>query len=82
MFTLQVADDGSVFGSDLLRAFGTDSFGNTVPDNDDVFSFAGSPDGRHLYVAGSVFFFAYDPAIGFTFGDLSQLLAFERVYGD
>ena len=82
MFTLQVADDGSFFGSDLLRGLGTDSFGNTIPDNDDVFSFEGSPDGRHLYVAGSVFFFTYDPAIGFTFGDLNQLLAFERVFDD
>ena len=81
-FTVQVGADGSVFGSDLARGNRTDSFGNAVPDNDDILSFGGSPDGRHLYVAGSVFFIEFDPEIGFVFGYRDQLLVFERVHGD
>ncbi|MDE0420347.1 MAG: S8 family serine peptidase [Gammaproteobacteria bacterium] len=78
-FTVQVGSDGSVFGSDLVRGLRTDSFGNTVPDNDDIYSVGASPDGRHLYVSGSVFFFIFDPNVGFLFGDRYQLMVFERV---
>ena len=82
-FTVQVGSDGSLFGSDLARTNRSDSFGNAIPDNDNVVSFAGSPDGRHLYVAGSVFFFGIDPETGrFIFGYRDQLLIFERVHGD
>ena len=81
-FTVQVGRDGSVFGSDALRGLRTDSFGNPVPDNEDVSSVAGSPDGRHLYVAGSVFFVEFDPSVGVVYGFRGQLLVFERVYGD
>ena len=78
-FTVQVGSDGTAFGSDLLRGLGTDSFGNAVPDNDDLYSVGASPDGRHLYVSGSVFFFVFDPDLGFLFGDRYQLMVFERV---
>ena len=81
-FTVQVGSDGLPFGSDLARGNRSDSFGNAIPDNDDILSFSGSPDGRHLYVAGSVFFFGIDPDTGnFVFGYRDQLLVFERVNG-
>ena len=82
LFTVQVGADGSPFGSDLARGGRRDSFGNAVPANDDILSFAASPDGRHLYVAGWVFLFGFDPGIGFFFEERNQLLVFERVYGD
>ena len=81
IFTVQVGADDSLFGSDLARGNGSDSFGNAIPGNDEVLSFGESPDGRHLYVAGSVFFFEFDPAVGFVFGYRDQLLVFERVSG-
>ncbi|MCY3841276.1 MAG: hypothetical protein OXH09_21960, partial [Gammaproteobacteria bacterium] len=81
-FTVQVGSDGSLFGSDLARGGRSDSFGNAIPTNSDLLSFAGSPDGRHLYVAGSVFIFEFDPETGsFIFGYRDQFLVFERVHG-
>ena len=82
LYTVQVASDGAVMASDFTRAngFNTDAFGNVIPANDDVLSFAGSPDGRHLYLAGSVFTFFFDPDIGFGFLYTDQMLVFERVY--
>lgn len=83
LFTVQVGRDGSPFGSDRVVASGDsrDGFGNPVPGNGAVGSIVGSPDGRHLYVAGAFSTFVFDPESGF-FGtvDLDQLLAFERVY--
>ena len=82
LYTVQVGPDGSLFASDRARGGATDSFGNPIPGNEKLLSFAASPDGRHLYVAGSVFFFEFDPAVGLTFGDRNQLMVFERVHGD
>ena len=82
LFTVQAGRDGSLFASDLVRGNSTDSFGNAVPDNANVVSVASSPDGRHLYVAGSVIGSPFDPSVGFLFGPRGQLRAFERVHGD
>ena len=68
-FTVQVADD-SVVASDLALGDYRDSFGNRIWKIDNVQSIAGSPDGRHLYVAGEQSFFD------------SRLLVFERVHGN
>ena len=82
-FTVQVGGDGSVFGSDLVRSNRSDSFGNAIPNNDNVASLAESPDGRYLYAAGSFFHFEFDPATtGAIVSHPGQLLVFERVDGD
>ena len=75
-FTVQVGGDGWVFGSDLAAFRNADSFGNNIPANDRVQSFAESPDGRHLYVAGT------DSFSSIAVGNGNQMLVFERVAGD
>jgi len=80
-YTVQ-AGTGSVFPSDLITMFGfsTDGFGNDLPDNDVVYSFIESPDGRHLYIAGLYESFEFFPV--FRFIEESQMLVFERRTGD
>ena len=80
-YTVQVGSDGTVYGSDLIRGHRTDSFGNEIQDNDIVRSIAASPDGRHLYVAGTDVFDPFGPGGRFVDGeDEAQILTFERVY--
>ncbi|MYJ75332.1 MAG: hypothetical protein F4089_09660 [Gammaproteobacteria bacterium] len=71
-----------MFASDRMRSEFTDSFGNVLPQSGDVASFVASPDGRHVYMAGSFFYLEIDPQAGFIFGHRNQMLVFERVYGD
>ena len=81
LFTVQVGLDGRLLPTDLITTsgFGSDAFGNVPPPIDDIVSLAGSPDGRHLYVAGSAFIFGFDPLVGFYFEDRYSLATFERV---
>lgn len=80
-YTVQ-AGAGSAFPSDLisLSGFGTDAFGEQLPDNDIVYSLVGSPDGRHLYIAGLYEDFQFFPT--FEFIEESQMVVFERRTGD
>ena len=80
-YTVQ-AGTGSAFPSDLinLSGFSTDGFGNQLPDNDIVYSLIGSPDGRHLYLAGLYESFEFFPV--FRFIEEPQMLVFERRTGD
>ena len=80
-FVVQAGDDGAVFGSDRFRGDGLggiDSFGNQVPWNSNVASIGGSPDGRHLYVAGSYFDFVEGPS-GIRWALQYHVMVFERV---
>ena len=81
-FTVQVGTDDSVFGSDLAPGGRSDSFGNYIPASSDILSVAGSPDGRHLYRAGSNSAFRLGPDGNFVFATSSMLLVFERVHGN
>ena len=80
LFTVQAGPEGPPLATDLVFADGgsTDAFGNIVPRYDRPASAVGSPDGRHLYLAG-----AYS---GIIFGDriefvsVDHLLVFERVF--
>ena len=80
-YTVQ-AGTGSAFPSDSISLFGftTDGFGNDLPDNDVVYSFIESPDGRHLYIAGLYETIQFFPV--FAFVEEAQMLVFERRTGD
>ena len=84
VYTVQVAGDGSLMATEYLRAIGyffPDSFGTILPGNDTVRSFAGSPDGRHVYMAGVYSFFDYIPETDrIIYVVQDQILVFERVH--
>ena len=75
VYTVQVASVGTLLAADVVRADGEsrDGYGNPIPGNL-VTSVIGSPDGRHLYLAGLDSGFFSNPFL--TNG---RVLVFERV---
>ena len=76
-YVVQVDRDGAVYGSDLRRGFRDNRSGHQ---NDAIRSLAGSPDGRHLYVAGAGFTYVGVPGVGLVHAEFPQILIYERVY--
>ena len=74
VYTVQVASAGTLLAADVVRADGesSDGYGNRIPASS-VTSVIGSPDGRHLYLAG------VESGSFFSFSTNGQVLVFERV---
>ena len=82
LYTVQVGGFSSVFPGDLLAltGFSTDTFGNDLPNIDDVLSYIASPDGRHVYLAGLSQQLVFFP--NFEIVESSLLVVFERRTGN
>lgn len=81
VYTVQAVGAQSVFPGDLLAmtGFASDSFGNELPNIDDVRSLIASPDGRHVYLAGLSEQLVFFPV--FQFIEEYRIVVFERRTG-
>lgn len=82
LYTVQVGGTRSVFPGDLLAltGFSADTFGNDLPNIDDVLSYIASPDGRHVYLAGLSQQLVFFPDFGIV--ESSHIVVFERRTGN